>query len=150
MIEKKERKYPYIWIIFIIRPKSEQLCLIAAAMELCTRTFTTTSLLFNPSFSLPSSSSSNSLHLHLHSKFNSFNLSSSSIQPSLFHHTSSPFTVSASPSSSSVELFPENDRLPAELKVTETKESNSRVCVTFFFFFFYYICFFTLSQFDIW
>lgn len=95
-------------------------------MELCTRTFTTTSLLFNPSFSLPSSSS-NSLHLHLHSKFNSFNLSSSFIQPSLFHHTSSPFTVSASPSSSSVELFPENDRLPAELKVTETKESNSRV-----------------------
>ncbi|AET00600.1 putative peptidylprolyl isomerase [Medicago truncatula] len=102
-----------------------------AAMELCTRTFTTTSLPFNPSFSLPSSSSSSSsISLHLHSNTTlkpfKFNLSSSFIQPSLYHHTSSPFTVSAS-SSSSVELFPENDRLPAQLKVTETKESNSRV-----------------------
>lgn len=119
-----------------------------AAMELCTRTFTTTSLPFNPSFSLPSSSSSSSISLHLHSNTTlkpfKFNLSSSFIQPSLYHHTSSPFTVSASSSSSSssVELFPENDRLPAQLKVTETKESNSRVCLTFFLFFF-----FTLFQF---
>ncbi|KAK2431749.1 hypothetical protein P8452_44868 [Trifolium repens] len=101
-------------------------------MELCTRTFKT--LFFNPSFSLPSSSSNSHL-LRLNNtlkpfKFNSFNLSSF-IQPSLYHHTSSPFTISASSSSSSssspVELYSENDRLPAKLKVTETPESNSRV-----------------------
>ncbi|CAJ2633911.1 unnamed protein product [Trifolium pratense] len=99
-------------------------------MELCTHTFKT-SLFFNPSFSLTSSSSSSNSHLLRFNntlkpfKFSSFNLSSF-IQPSLYHHTSSPFTISAS-SSSSVELFSENDRLPAELKVSETPESNSRV-----------------------
>lgn len=103
-------------------------------MELCTtRTFTT-------SFSLPSSSSSsNSLRsntvikpfqFQFKFKFNSFNLSSFTphIQPSLSIHTSSPFTISASSSSSSVSLDSENDLLPAQLKVTETEESDSRVC----------------------
>ncbi|KAK2377909.1 trigger factor protein TIG, Chloroplastic [Trifolium repens] len=105
-------------------------------MELCTHSFKT-SLFFNPSFSLPSSSSSSNSHLLRFNttlkpfKFNSFNLSTF-IQPSLYHHTSSPFTISASSSSSSsssspVELYSENDRLPAKLKVTETPESNSRV-----------------------
>ncbi|GAU25069.1 hypothetical protein TSUD_257630 [Trifolium subterraneum] len=97
-------------------------------MELCTRTFKT-SLFFNPSFSL---SSSNSHLLRFNTtlkpfKFSSINLSSF-IQPSIYHHTSSsPFTISASSSSSSVELYSENDRLPAKLKVSETPESNSRV-----------------------
>jgi hypothetical protein len=116
-------------------------------MELCTRTFKT-SLFFNPSFSLPSSSNSHLLRLNntlKPFKFNSFNLSSF-IQPSLYHHTSSPFTISASSSSSSpVELYSENDRLPAKLKVTETPESNSRVCSSFF----TTIFSFTLSQFFI-
>ncbi|WJX64800.1 hypothetical protein P8452_49535 [Trifolium repens] len=100
-------------------------------MELCTRTFKT-SLFFNPSFSLPSSSSSSSSNSHLlrlNNTLKPFKFNLSFIQPSLYHHTSSPFTISASSSSSSspVELYSENDRLPAKLKVTETPESNSRV-----------------------
>jgi hypothetical protein len=115
-------------------------------MELCTRTFKT--LFFNPSFSLPSSSSNSHL-LRLNNTLKPFKFNLSFIQPSLYHHTSSPFTISASSSSSSssspVELYSENDRLPAKLKVTETPESNSRVCSSFF----TTIFSFTLSQFFI-
>ncbi|CAK8538853.1 unnamed protein product [Lathyrus sativus] len=93
-------------------------------MELCTRTFTS-SLLFNPSFSL---SYSNSLLLRFNTslkpfKFNLSYFTSRIQQPSLYHRTSSPFTISAS----SVSLDIENDRLPAKLKVSLTEESNSRV-----------------------
>ncbi|XP_027329911.1 trigger factor-like protein TIG, Chloroplastic [Abrus precatorius] len=98
------------------------------AMELCTRTFTRV-VLFKPSFSHPTS---NPLLLRANTapfKFTSFNLSSSFIphHVHLFQHTSSPFPLAASSSSSSVALGEEKDRLPAELKVTETEESNSRV-----------------------
>ncbi|TKY57345.1 Trigger factor protein TIG [Spatholobus suberectus] len=98
-------------------------------MELCTRTFTSF-LLFNASFS------SNSLLVRANAnvtpfKFNSVKLSSLSphihlFQPFPSRQSSSPFTLSAS-SSSSVALGPEQDRLPAELKITETEEPNSRV-----------------------
>lgn len=107
-------------------------------MELCTRTFTSF-LLFNPSFS------PNSVFLRANPnattplKFNSLKLSSFSphvhlFQPFLSPHISSPFTLSAaaSASSSSVAVGTEQDRLPAELKVTETEEPNSRVCSFFF------------------
>lgn len=75
--------------------------------------------------------------------FNSLKLSSfwphiHLFQPFLSPHTSSPFTLSAasaSSSSSSVAVGTEQDRLPAELNVTETAEPNSRVCSFFFFFF---------------
>ena len=113
-------------------------------MELCTRTFTSF-FLFNPS------SSSNPLFLRANAnaktpfKFNSLKLSSFPphihlFQPFLSPHTSSPFTLSAasassSSSSSSVAVGTEQDRLPAELNVTETAEPNSRVCSFFFFFF---------------
>ncbi|KAL5101262.1 hypothetical protein RYX36_005589 [Vicia faba] len=95
-------------------------------MELCTRTVTN-SLLFNPSFSF---SSSNSLLLRFSTclkpfKFNLSSFTSHIQQTSLYHHTSSPFTVSASSSSASLDF--ENDRLLAELKVTQTEEANSRV-----------------------
>lgn len=106
-------------------------------MELCTRNFTSF-LLFNSSFS------SNSVLLRANAyatpfKFNSLKLSSFSphnhihlFRPFLSRHTSSPFTLSAAaaaPSSSSqVALDTEKDTLPAELKVTETGESNSTVC----------------------
>ncbi|KAG5081701.1 Trigger factor-like protein TIG, Chloroplastic [Glycine soja] len=102
-------------------------------MELCTRTFTSF-LLFNPSFS------PNSVFLRANPnattplKFNSLKLSSFSphvhlFQPFLSPHISSPFTLSAaaSASSSSVAVGTEQDRLPAELKVTETEEPKSRV-----------------------
>ena len=105
-------------------------------MELCTRTFTSF-FLFNPS------SSSNPLFLRANAnaktpfKFNSLKLSSFPphihlFQPFLSPHTSSPFTLSAasassSSSSSSVAVGTEQDRLPAELNVTETAEPNSRV-----------------------
>jgi hypothetical protein len=139
---KWKKKSKYLDYIYYPTKTVSELRLIA--MELCTRTFKT-SLFFNPSFSLPSSSNSHLLRLNntlKPFKFNSFNLSSF-IQPSLYHHTSSPFTISASSSSSSpVELYSENDRLPAKLKVTETPESNSRVCSSFF----TTIFAFTLSQ----
>lgn len=99
-------------------------------MELCTPTL----IHLNPSFS----STSNSLLLlrgnTRPSKPNSLKLSSFTpriqVQPFLYHYSSaSPFTVSAkTSSSSSVALGTENDRLPAELDVTETEESNSTVC----------------------
>ncbi|KAL2316709.1 hypothetical protein Fmac_030585 [Flemingia macrophylla] len=101
-------------------------------MEVCTRTFTSF-LLFNPSFS------SNSLPLRANAKattpfkFSSLKLSYFSphvqlSQPFRSRRTSSPFTLSASSSSSSsVSVGTEKDRLPAELKVTETEEPNSRV-----------------------
>ncbi|CAJ1971453.1 unnamed protein product [Sphenostylis stenocarpa] len=100
-------------------------------MELCTRTFTSF-LLFNPSFS------SNSLLLRANAnatpfKFNSLKLSSFSPHIHLFrpfispHTSSSSFTVSAASSSSSVAVGTEQDRLPAELKVTETEQPNSSV-----------------------
>ncbi|XP_061342194.1 trigger factor-like protein TIG, Chloroplastic [Gastrolobium bilobum] len=106
------------------------------AMELCTRTFTSVLRFhFNPSFSLPSSKS---LILRANSgpsKVKSFKLSSFTphlhlFQPFLYHHSSSPFTVSASSSSSSsssVARGTENDPLPADLKVSETEEPNSRI-----------------------
>ncbi|XP_020223145.1 trigger factor-like protein TIG, Chloroplastic [Cajanus cajan] len=101
-------------------------------MELCTLTITS-SLLFNPSFSsnsfLPLRANANAT---IPFKFNSLKLSSFSphvhlFQPVRSRHTSSPFTLSASSSSSSVAVGTEKDHLPAELKVTETEEPNSRV-----------------------
>ncbi|XP_057441101.1 trigger factor-like protein TIG, Chloroplastic [Lotus japonicus] len=98
-------------------------------MELCTQTFTRV-LLFNN----PSSFSSSALLLRANTstrpfKSNSFKLSSLTphihlFQPFIHHHSSSPFKVSAS---SSVAVDAEKDRLPADLIVTETEESNSRV-----------------------
>ncbi|KAK7300014.1 hypothetical protein RJT34_10845 [Clitoria ternatea] len=104
------------------------------AMELCTRTFTSF-LLFNPSISSHSSNSSLLLrNTATPFKSNSLKLSTFTpyvhlFQPFLYHHNSSPFTVlaSSSSSSSSVAVGTEKDRLPAELKVTETEESNSSV-----------------------
>ncbi|KAK7371977.1 hypothetical protein VNO80_05344 [Phaseolus coccineus] len=109
-------------------------CKVRVAMELCTRTFT--SFLLSNSFF-----SSNTLLLPANAKatvfkFNSLKLSSFSphihlFQPFQFPHTSfsSPFTVSAtsSSSSSSVAVGTEQDRLPAELNVTETEQLNSTV-----------------------
>ncbi|CAL5190703.1 unnamed protein product [Lathyrus oleraceus] len=98
-------------------------------MELCTRTLTN-SLLFNPSFSL---SSSNSLLLRFNTslkpfKFNLSSFTSHIQQPSLYHHTSSPFAISASSSSpSSLSLDSEENRLRDKLNVTTTEEANSRV-----------------------
>ncbi|KAL9316694.1 hypothetical protein ACSQ67_017695 [Phaseolus vulgaris] len=101
-------------------------------MELCTRTFT--SFLLSNSFF-----SSNPLLLPANAKatvfkFNSLKLSSFSPHIHLFQpfhspHTSfsSPFTVSAASSSSSVAVGTEQDRLPAELNVTETEQLNSTV-----------------------
>lgn len=107
-------------------------------MELCTRTFTSP-LLFNLSLSLPSSNSVLLLRANTRRpfKFNSIKLSSftshniNHFQPLLYHHSSSPFTVSASSSSPSVSLGTENDPLPADLNVTETAEPNSKVCSDF-------------------
>ncbi|KAK7276888.1 hypothetical protein RIF29_18034 [Crotalaria pallida] len=105
---------------------------------LSTQTFTTFLRYFNPSLSSNSvlllrrgnnaqrrPPSSNSNH--------SFKLSSHHFQPPFLHHhhhpnpSSSPFTVSASSSSSSATIATENDRLPADLKVTQTQEPNSRI-----------------------
>lgn len=106
-------------------------------MELCTRTFT--SFLLSNSFF-----SSNPLLLPANAKatvfkFNSLKLSSFSPHIHLFQpfhspHTSfsSPFTVSAASSSSSVAVGTEQDRLPAELNVTETEQLNSTVWSFFF------------------
>ncbi|XP_047171273.1 trigger factor-like protein TIG, Chloroplastic isoform X1 [Vigna umbellata] len=99
-------------------------------MELCTRTFT--------SFLLPSSFlSSNKILLLANAnssvfKFNSLKLFAPHdhlFQPfiSRYNSFSSPFTVSAASSSSSVAVGTEQDRLPAELKVTETEQLKSTV-----------------------
>ncbi|XP_014502905.1 trigger factor-like protein TIG, Chloroplastic [Vigna radiata var. radiata] len=99
-------------------------------MELCTQTFT--------SFLLPNSFiSSNKILLLANAntsvfKFNSLKLFAPHdhlFQPfiSRYNSFSSPFTVSAASSSSSVAVGTEQDRLPAELKVTETEQLNSTV-----------------------
>lgn len=105
-------------------------CRVREAMELCTQTFT--------SFLLPNSFiSSNKILLLANAntsvfKFNSLKLFAPHdhlFQPfiSRYNSFSSPFTVSAASSSSSVAVGTEQDRLPAELKVTETEQLNSTV-----------------------
>ncbi|MED6125737.1 hypothetical protein PIB30_071561 [Stylosanthes scabra] len=118
-------------------------------MELCSRTLTTLLHLTSPSSSSNSLLRSTTCNYATPSKStNYFNLSSSQShyhnhnhhvlhrfqqqQPYLFHHHQSSFSsfvVSASSSSSSVAASSteELDRLPAELKVSETQEPNSRV-----------------------
>ncbi|CAL0307377.1 unnamed protein product [Lupinus luteus] len=97
-------------------------------MELCTQTL----FHFNPSFSSFSSSSSSTSLLLLRPNTSPFKSNYSLNLSSHYHHTfnSSPFTVSASSSSSSsssVAVGTENDRLPAELKVTQIEQPNSTV-----------------------
>ncbi|QCE01766.1 trigger factor [Vigna unguiculata] len=102
-------------------------------MELCTRTFTS-SLLSNSFFSSNKSLLSANANTSIF-KFNSLKFSSLAphvhlFQPFIVRYNSfsSPFTVSAAASSSSVEVGTEQqDRLPAELKVTETEKIKSTV-----------------------
>ncbi|KAJ8754980.1 hypothetical protein K2173_015492 [Erythroxylum novogranatense] len=53
--------------------------------------------------------------------------SSCQVQRSAFPRFSSKFGASSSSSSSSVAVVPEKDKLPADIKVTETQEANSRL-----------------------
>ncbi|KAE9614766.1 putative peptidylprolyl isomerase [Lupinus albus] len=97
---------------------------VPKSMELCTQTF----IHFNASSLSSFSSTSNSLLLLLRPNTLPFKSNYSLNLSSHYHHThnSSPFIVSAS-SPSSVAVGTENDRLPAELKVTQTEGPNSTV-----------------------
>lgn len=127
---------------------SQQKLYSTPAMALCSSTTTSALPQFKPTPSYPSLSLSNPFFLQsnhtntTHRFFTSHKLSTSSRQFSLLQPQSSRFSTVFAASASSAAVAHVEDKLPADILVTEKKEPNSRVShssLYYYSFFFPYV-----------